>query len=187
MIVSQADELRDEALRKIGRNIVNLQKMERALKLLVVLSEWNGSISELKEAFQNRLADVERNSMGTLANSAIDTLFSAADSIPDSPVDSKEAWVAFGFRIKGGIDRKKAERKALFLVVKERNRLVHTMLAEFDSKSVEGCRAMIDSLDQQQERIAPHCERIMGWMRSLREGQTKLLEALQDGKLSDQI
>ena len=29
-MVSQADDLRDEALRKIGRNIVNLQKMGRA-------------------------------------------------------------------------------------------------------------------------------------------------------------
>jgi hypothetical protein len=35
MTASQADDLRNEALRKIGRNLVNLQRMERYLKLLV--------------------------------------------------------------------------------------------------------------------------------------------------------
>jgi hypothetical protein len=183
MMVSQADNLRDEALRKIGRNIVNLQKMERALKLLVTGSDLEGSISELKGVYQKRLADVERLTMGYLANKAIDILYSAADSNADAPDDLKEAWVAFGFRIEGGMARKKAEKKALSLVVNERNRLVHKMLGEFDSASVESCRVLIDLLDQQQERIAPHFERIMGWLTSLHEGQVILLEVLKDGKL----
>jgi hypothetical protein len=42
---------------------------------------------------------------------------------------------------------------------------------------------LIDLLDQQQERIAPHFERIMGWLTSLHEGQVILLEVLKDGKL----
>jgi hypothetical protein len=183
MIVSQADDLRNEALRKIGRNIVNLQKMERALKILVVRSDLNGYISELKGVYQNRLAYVERLSMGKLADNIIDILYSTADSNADSPDDLKEAWVSFGFRIEGKAGQKKATKKALTLVVKERNQLVHKMLGEFDSTSVESCRALIDLLDQQQERIAPHFERIMGWLRSLHEGQMILLEVLKEGKL----
>lgn len=60
--------MRDEALRKVGRNIVNLQKMERALKLLIVLSDLKGPISELKVVYEKRLADVEKLTMGRLAN-----------------------------------------------------------------------------------------------------------------------
>ena len=183
MSVSQADDLRNEALRKIGRNIVNLQKMERALKLLVVGSDLKGYISELKGVYQNRLTYVERLSMGRLADNIIDILYSAAEANADAPDDLKEAWVAFGFRIEGGMEQKKATRKALSLVVEERNQLVHKMLSEFDSASVESCRALIDLLDQQQERIAPHFERIMGWLRGLHEGQMILQEALKDGKL----
>jgi hypothetical protein len=183
MIVSQADDLRNEALRKIGRNVVNLQKMERALKLLVVGSDMNGYISELKGVYQNRLDSVERFPMGKLADKVIDILYSSADSNDDSPDDLKEAWVSYGFRIEGGAGQKKATKKALALVVKERNQLVHKMLGEFDSASVESCRALIDLLDQQQERIAPHFERIMGWLRSLHEGHMIFLEALKDGKL----
>lgn len=183
MIVSQADNLRNEALRKIGRNIVNLQKMERALKILVVRSDLKGYMSDLKEIYQNRLASVERLSMGKLADNIIDILYSPADENADSPDDLKEAWVSFGFRIEGRAGQKKATKKALTLVVKERNQLVHKMLGEFDSASVESCRALINLLDQQQERIAPHFERIMGWLRSLHEGQMNLLEALKDGKI----
>ena len=183
MSVSQADDLRNEALRKIGRNIVNLQKMERALKLLVVQSDLSGYISELKGRYQSRLAYVERLSMGKLADHIIDILYSAADENAGAPDDLKEAWVSVGFRIEGRMDRKKATKKALSLVVKERNRLVHRMLGEFDSASVESCRALIALLDQQQERIDPHFERIMGWLRTLHEGQTILLEALKDGTL----
>lgn len=183
MVVSQADDLRNEALRKIGRNIVNLQKMERALKLLIVLSDLNGNMSELKGVYQKRLKDVDRHTMGLLVDKLIDILYSAADADADAPDDLKEAWVAFKFRIEGGAAQKKATKKALALVVKERNRLVHKMLGEFDSASVESCRALIDLLDQQQERIDPHFERVMGWLRSLHEGQMIILEALQDGKL----
>ncbi|HEX8633969.1 MAG TPA: hypothetical protein VF703_07430 [Pyrinomonadaceae bacterium] len=183
MVVSQADDLRNEALRKIGRNVVNLQKMERALKLLVVRSDLSGYISELKGRYQSKLAYVERLSMGRLADNIIDILYSAADENADAPDDLKEAWVAFGFRIEGGMEQKKAAKKALSLVVNERNRLVHKMLGEFDSASVESCRALINLLDQQQERIAPHFERIMGWLRRLHEGQMILLEVLKDGKL----
>lgn len=183
MVVSQADDLRNEALRKIGRNLVNLQRMEHYLRQLVVLSDVKGYTSELKGVYQNRLRYVKRRSMGKLVDNLIDILYSAADEHADSPDDLKEAWVSFAFRIEGGAEKKKATKQALTLVVKERNQLVHKMLGEFDSASVESCRALIDLLDQQAERIAPHFERILGWLRTLHEGQMVLLEVLKDGKL----
>lgn len=183
MSVSQVSDLRNEALRKIGRNIVNLQKMERALKLLLIRSDLKCYISELKEAYQKRLADVERLSMGRLANNVIDILYSADDPGDDAPDNLKEAWVSFGVRIEGGRSQKKAARKAFSLVVKERNRLVHKMLGEFESASVESCRAMIALLDQQDERISPYFERLMRLLRSLDEGQMIFLEVLKEGKL----
>ena len=111
MGVSQADDLRNEALRKIGRNMVNLQRMERYLKLLVVLSDVNGYISELKGVYQSRLRYVKRRSMGKLVDNLMDILYSAADSNADAPGDLQEVWVSFGFRIEGGVKKKKATKK----------------------------------------------------------------------------
>lgn len=85
MTVPQADDLRDEALRKVGRNIVNLQKMERALKLLIVLSDLQGPMPELKGVYEKRLADVEKLTMGPLANKVVDILYSAADTNAEAP------------------------------------------------------------------------------------------------------
>jgi hypothetical protein len=122
--------------------------------------------------------------MGKLVDDLIDLLYSAVDSNTTAPDDLKEeVWVAYSFRVEGGMDKKKATKKALSLVIKERNKLVHHMLGEFDSSSVESCRALIDLLDKQQELIAPHFERIMGWLRIAHEGQRQFLEALKDGKL----
>jgi hypothetical protein len=39
-------ELRDIAFRKIGRNLVNFQQFERALKLIIVRSDVRGYASE---------------------------------------------------------------------------------------------------------------------------------------------
>ena len=183
MIVSQADDLPNEALRKIGRNIVNLQKMERALKLLAIGSDWKGYVSELEGVYRDRLASVKRLTMGRLAHNIIDILYSAADANAEAPGDSNEAWMAFQFRIEGGMGQKEATKNALLLVVEERNQLVHEMLGEFDSASVESCRELIALLDQQQERMNPHFEQVMGWLKTLHEGQMILLEALKDGRL----
>lgn len=187
MIVSPVDDLRNEALRKIGRNLVNLQRMEHYLRQLVVLSDIKGRVSELKGVHQNRLRNVKKLSMGKLVDDLMDILYSAADSHADAPDNLKEAWVASRFRIEGGAEQKKATKKALTLVVKERNQLVHHMLGEFDSASVESCRALIDLLDQQQERIAPHFDQVMGCLKVLQEGRINLLELLKDGKLLEEI
>jgi hypothetical protein len=183
MTDSQANDFRNEALRKIGRNIVNLQRMERYLKLLVVRINLSGYLPELEKAYQKRLKDVERLPMGVLVEKLTDSLYSAADPSADSPDDLKGVWVSSTFRIEGGAEQKKAAKKALTLVVKERNKLVHKMLGEFDSASVESCRELIDLLDQQHERIIPHFDGILRLLRFLDESRMKLVEALKDGEL----
>jgi hypothetical protein len=183
MIDSPAEDLRNEALRKIGRNILNLQRMERYLKLLVVRINLSGYLPELEKVYQKRLKDVERLPMGVLVDKLTDGLYSTADPNADSPDDLKGVWVSSTFRIEGGAEQKKAAKKALTLVVKERNKLVHKMLGEFDSASVESCRELIDLLDQQHERIIPHFDGILGLLRSLDESRMKLVEALKDGEL----
>ena len=42
-------DLRNEVLRKIGRNVVNFQKMEGMLKLLNSLNCVSGSLSDIQE------------------------------------------------------------------------------------------------------------------------------------------
>lgn len=45
--------------------------------------------------------------MGKLTNNLIDILYLAEELNAVAPENSKEAWVAFGFRIKGGAEEKR--------------------------------------------------------------------------------
>ena len=175
---SQPDDIRNEALRKVGRNIVNLQKMERAMKILLVRSDLKGYLTDLKDEYEKRVQKFEQATMGGLVNNLVDTVYSPTDSEACAPDEQGGAWVSFGFRIEGGCGQKEAQKEALSLVVKERNYLVHQMLSDFDSASVESCRTLIDYLDGQHERITPQFDRVMGWLKFLDEGQRIVSEVM---------
>jgi hypothetical protein len=57
------------------------------------------------------------------------------------------------------------------------------MLGEFDSASAESCRALIDLLDRQQERMAPHFDQVRGWLKFIDESRMRLPEALKAAEL----
>src|SRR5215218_602027 len=99
---SQLDDIRNEALRKIGRNIVNLQKMERAMKILVIRSDLRGYITELKDVYERRVQKFEQATMGGLVSNLVDTVYSPGDLDAGAPDEQGGAWVSFGFRIEGG-------------------------------------------------------------------------------------
>jgi len=48
------NELRDIAFRKIGRNLVNFQQLERALKFIIVRSDLRGYASEAAKSCTTR-------------------------------------------------------------------------------------------------------------------------------------
>lgn len=175
---AQSDDICNEAFRKIGRNIVNLQKMERALKILVIRSDIRGYITELKDVYEKRVQKFERATMGVLVSNFVDTVYSPADLDAGAPDDQGGAWMSSEFRIGGGCDQKEATRKALSLVVEERNYLVHEMLSDFDSASVEGCRQLIDYLDGQHERLTPQFDRVMEWLKILDDFKRISLEVM---------
>ena len=57
----------DEALRKIGRNLVHFQKMEHALKIIISSGKISGTASELENAQKKRAKSIEKRGMGSLA------------------------------------------------------------------------------------------------------------------------
>ena len=60
-------ELKELALRNIGRNVVNFQKIEGMLKLLLSQSNFQSPISKFSETLEERKKIIEKKSLGTLA------------------------------------------------------------------------------------------------------------------------
>lgn len=172
--------LRDEALRKIGRNLVNFQRFERALKLIIVRSDVKGYASELAAAYRRKVKDTERKPLGWLVKDFLATMYSNEATTKDEPIDPTEVWMSFKLTIEVDKESIRTLRRELSDVVKQRNFLTHKVLANFDPASAESCRNLISLLDDQNAKLEPHylaVMRVMGDMYAAQQAAFAELEA----------
>ncbi len=179
----ERSELRNQALQKIGRNVLNFQRMEKALKSLIVASNLKGHASDLAEIQRKTFERVDKRSMGLLVDEFLSTVY--ANDLPTdapSPSDdsSSELWMSFSLRVERDEQHIRTLREALLRVVHERNELIHQMLWAFDPNSDESCRDLISRLDEQNERLLPYYEWVMQMLGRVRSLQQELLANLED-------
>jgi len=185
MEASLIEELRDDVLRKIGRNILNLQRMEVMLKILVVSAGYNGTVSELRDRKKAFDESVARRSMGILVENLFRSVFSSS-SASEPPEVFNESWISCHFSVEDSEESVKDFKNALTSVVEERNKLIHQMLCKFDADSVANCREMGANLDLQNERIMPVFKRLRSLVQHLEEARSALVEAIDEEILSSQ-
>ncbi|MBT3194536.1 MAG: hypothetical protein HN341_18470 [Verrucomicrobia bacterium] len=171
--------LRDEVLRKIGRNLVNFQKMEKALKTIVSRSKMSGVVSEIELSQKKRDKAIEQRTMGSLVKDFMGSVHSDVPLNTEEPDDLTEAWVSVSFRVGSDKEETRARKKALTLVVAERNTLVHKMLHTFDGSSEESCRKLITLLDEQHDRVAPHAKYVMQILAAMKAVQQEMANHLK--------
>ena len=164
------DDLRDEVLRKIGRNIVNFQKMEAMLKLLNTQQAISGSMSDLSRIAAKAKKTTAQQPMGRLADAFIRSVYSSEPAVAGHE-SVKEISVTFSLRIEADPALIAERRRALRSVVKERNKLVHQWLASFDPNSLESCKTLAADLDEQHARIWPEFETLRTIVMAVRECQ----------------
>lgn len=176
----RANELRDEALRKIGRNLVNFQRFERALKLVVVGSNIRGYASQLAKAHREKAKDTDRKPMGWLVEELFKTAY--ASDMPDqsAPTELNEVWMSFSFRFELDEDAIRARKRELSDLVRQRNSLIHRSLASFNPDSPESCRQLILVLDEQNDSLEPHYNSLISIIGDIREAQKDVLKRLED-------
>lgn len=172
-------ELRDVAFRKIGRNLVNFQQLERALKFIIVRSELRGYASEATKVLQDKEKDVDRKALGWLVQDFFKAVYSNRP-FNDGPSDERdEAWMSISLRIESNKTSIRDRKRQLRELVKERNLLVHRLLANFDPDSVESCEKLIRLLDEQVDRLKRQYESLMGIIENMRAAQPLVLKQLE--------
>ena len=180
MSEDEVKELRDVAFRKIGRNLVNFQQFERALKLIIVRSDLRGYASEAAKILRDKDKDIDRKPLGWLVKNFFDTLYSNHSSQDGQAHERDEAWMSISLRIKSNKESIRHRRRQLRELVEERNLLVHRLWPDFDPESTESCEKLIRLLDEQVDRLEPHYESlrdILGNMHAAQQEILKLLEA----------
>lgn len=63
MTDENVNRLKDELLRKIGRNVLLFQKAEQLLKILLRVGSIAGGVSELESAMNMRTASIQNQTM----------------------------------------------------------------------------------------------------------------------------
>ncbi len=161
--------IRDEVFQKIGRNIVNFQRIELMLKHLITNGQVSGYMSELKQIQEKKLEGVKKKTLGTLVGDFVETTFQSGDSSPEPSAEINEPHLSFSFSQEADADfyeRKKRELKSL---VDDRNDLIHHLLPRFNIESIDSCLEIRDYLDQQRERLIPEYEYLKSTIESLEE------------------
>jgi hypothetical protein len=174
-IDTELEEVRAEALRKLGRNVVNFSKIEAVLKLLLTMSRVEGTAPTLSEQFHGNKARLRKQSLGRLVQEFHKIL-------TDIPMPSEPDVKCAGFGVAYSVnfafdpDFVKQQKRALSKIVTERNRLIHQDLIYLDGTSIENYQELIRVLDEQNPRLLRQLEEL-GWM--MRLLQDTLLQSFE--------
>lgn len=172
-------DARNEALSKIGRNVVLFQELEGILKFLAIVQHPSTPLSKAKVLQVTRAAAVRTQTLGQTAGQVAETLYADCDPESCAPTEISEPWLAFSFRIVADGASIETDRKTLRALIEERNKLVHHLLSRWNLHDAESCRALCAELDDQRSMIAREIERYRAYANGLRE-MAKELQAYLD-------
>lgn len=151
---SELEIARNATLQRVGRNVVNLQKVEGMLKFLITYVDISAPASQLHAHLNERSKKISRMPLGRLVEDASKVLFSEVEPPSKIPQTIQEPWFSHSFRVEAGKESVWQWRKDLRLVVRERNRVVHQLLSSFDPHSIASCKTLDVQLEQQRAQIS---------------------------------
>lgn len=175
------ESMRNEVLRKIGRNLLLFQQMEGMLKFLVGHCKVAGFQSEFPELLAKRAEAVSKRTMGQLIGDYLESSLREADSAAPVPDEVHEGWFSFHFTT--GLDAASAEQHGAHLaeIVLERNELVHHLLPRWNPESLKSTSEADAWLDSQRAKALPELEHLRTTVSALQEGRRQLAEHLGSG------
>jgi hypothetical protein len=155
--------VRTEALRKLGRNMVNFSKIEAVLKYLLSVSQFEMTEKSVSEQLHSNQARFQKKTLGMLVKEFHNNVLVDANQI-ETTTASSSSGIPFSLKVTyDNPDFLKAQKSALSDIVVERNRLIHQDLALLDTSCAEDYRKLISLLDEQNPRLLAHLEDL-GWI-----------------------
>jgi hypothetical protein len=158
------EAVRAEALRKLGRNIVNLSKIEAVLKYLLSISQFEVTKeTTVSEQLHRNQARLRKQTLGSLVRELHKNVVVDASQV-ETTKTSSSSGISFSLKVTSdNPDFLKVQQRALSDIVVERNKLIHQDLALLDTRCAEDYHNLISLLDEQNPRLLAHLEEL-GWM-----------------------
>lgn len=177
-------EIRNEVLRKIGRNVVIFQELENILKFLASIQYPSTPVSAAKAVREERAESSRVKTLGQVAGQVVEELFAASDAESSAPAAITEPWFTFSFRIAAEPADLEEHRRTLKALIDERNDLVHHLLSRWNLRDAESCNALSAELDEQRGRIIVEIEKYRAYANTIGEAARELQAFIDsdDGK-----
>ncbi|MEP0749640.1 hypothetical protein [Trichocoleus sp. ST-U2] len=163
------EAVRAEALRKLGRNIVNFSKIEAAFKYLLSVSQLEGDGKTISAQLRRNQTRLRKQTFGKLVQEFNNNIL--GDASQSEPIsDFSGAGISLSFKVNcNNPDFLKVQKRKLSSIVAERNKLIHQELAFIDTSSVEDYHNLITLLDEQNPRLLAQLEELKWMIETLRE------------------
>ncbi len=147
--------LKDEVLRKVGRNLLLNQEIEHFLKFILGITRIEGTLADAGRRLEARQEELRTSSMGTLLKRFRDEFFASPTQISDDQYSGESTlpWIKTTVRIELTPEDRTSLEADLALLVKERNDLAHHFLSHWQPESFAEMTETSARLDRQQERI----------------------------------
>ena len=163
------EAVRAEALRKLGRNIVNFSKIEAAFKYLLSVSQLEGTEKTLSDQLRRNQTRLRKQTLGKLVQEFHKNILGDTSQSEHKP-DFSGTGISLSFKVTyNNPDFLKEQKRKLASLVAERNKLIHQDLAFIDTSSVEDYHNLITLLDEQNSRLLAQLEELRWMIESLRE------------------
>lgn len=182
----ELEALTNELFRRAGRNLLNFQRLERMLKLLLAKSTGRGPLREMPRLMEARSAEVHRSTMGILAGKLVkDMLSGPTENDEGSDEAITEIYVRHSARVDLADEDRAELTEKLRTMVEERNFLAHHLNEHWDSRSLESTQAMLARLESQREALLPVYAQVHGILLAHAEIQTDLARLLQSSEFEE--
>lgn len=172
-------EARNEAFRRLGRNLYLFQLIEQQLKHLVVHSSISGHVEELPDQVATKTKAARKTAMGALAEQFATVIFSDHGGIGPNTVDSTKPSISFSFRVEADEQFVKQRKKELKRLVIQRNRLVHNIAADIQPDDTAQWLALGVFLDEQRVDLIAEYDRLRLLLKELSEAAQESVLAIE--------
>jgi len=173
-------DLENEILRKIGRIVVNFQKLEGMLKSISWVSSYAGSLADIRDQHEKHTNSLSKQSLGMVVATFFEKIY-VDGGAGDTKSNSADHAIRFNII---GADRERL-KALLETLVGERNELIHTRLLHFDPRSIDSCNGLNKFLDEQNARLMPVFEEVRILLVTTHKARKAHLDAMSPWAKSD--
>jgi hypothetical protein len=166
---SELEAARQRVFAKVGHNVICLQHMEQLLKVLLTLSRFDGSLSEIKERLVKQKGRISKMTLGMLVAEIPERLLKTEHQESSEPAVLVEPWFAFTVRFTQAGETLRDLPSQLELITDKRNALIHHFIDRHNLHSIEGCNTASAELDALLEEVTKPYEFVLSLARSLQQ------------------